>query len=201
MNALKRVYRPVLSWAIRRKGVVVAAAVAAFIASLATLPFIGTEFIPTLEEGSILIGVTMAPSISLEKATETIMKMEKRIVKYPEVDETVSRIGRPEAGSHPHPVNYAEIHIELTPHQEWTRYTNKQELVDALREELSSSPGVQLNFTQPIQNAFDELLSGIRAQLAIKLYGEDLNILREKANEVSAAIEDIRGLDDRQPDP
>ncbi|HUU98877.1 MAG TPA: CusA/CzcA family heavy metal efflux RND transporter [Phycisphaerae bacterium] len=193
---LKSAYRPILSWAIRRKGVVVAVAASAFVASVALLPFIGTEFIPTLEEGSILIGVTMAPSISLEKATETIMKMETRIVKYPQVEETVSRIGRPEAGSHPHPVNYAEIHIALKPLQEWTRYKNKQELVTALSGELSSWPGVQLSFTQPIQNAFDELLSGIKAQLAIKLYGEDLNILRDKANDVSAAIEDVPGLVD-----
>jgi len=119
----------------------------------------------------------MSPSISLEKATETVMNLEKQIIKYPEVEETVSRIGRPEAGSHPHPVNYAEIHIELHPSDEWKRFENKQALVAALSAELSSWPGVQLNFTQPIQNAFDELLSGIRAQLAIKLYGEDLNVL------------------------
>ena len=84
----------------------------------------------------------------------------------------------------------------LKPLREWTRYKNKQELVAALSQELSSWPGVQLNFTQPIQNAFDELLSGIKAQLAVKLYGEDLNILREKANEISAVIEDVPGLVD-----
>jgi cobalt-zinc-cadmium resistance protein CzcA len=196
VTMLRNAYRPALSWAIRRKGAVVTAAAVAFAASLVLLPLIGTEFMPTLEEGSILIGVTMAPSISLEKATSTVMKMENRIVEYPEVKETVSRIGRPEAGSHPHPVNYAEIQIELKPLREWTRYENKQELVAALSGELSSWPGVQLNFTQPIQNAFDELLSGIKAQLAIKLYGEDLSILREKADEVSAAIEDVVGLVD-----
>ena len=196
ITLLKNIYRPILTWAIRRKGIVIAATAVAFIASVALLPFIGTEFIPTLEEGSILIGVTMAPSISLDKATNVIMEMERRIAEYPEVEETVSRIGRPEAGSHPHPVNYAEVHMELRPLREWTRYDNKQELVAALSEELSSWPGVQLNFTQPIQNAFDELLSGIKAQLAVKLYGEDLNILRQKANEISAAIEDVPGLVD-----
>jgi cobalt-zinc-cadmium resistance protein CzcA len=196
VTILTSAYRPILGWAIRRKAVVVAAAGIAFIASVALLPFLGTEFIPTLEEGSILIGVTMAPSISLEKATKTVMEMERRIAECPEVEETVSRIGRPEAGSHPHPVNYAEIHIELKPLREWSRYQDKQELVAALSDELSSWPGTQLNFTQPIQNAFDELLSGIKAQLAIKLYGEDLNILREKADEISAAIEDVPGLVD-----
>ncbi|MBU0718766.1 MAG: CusA/CzcA family heavy metal efflux RND transporter [Planctomycetes bacterium] len=193
---LKNLYRPMLTWALRRRRVVIAFALAAFVASVAFLPYIGTEFIPTLEEGSILIGVAMAPSISLEKATQTILKLEQRIMKYPEVDEVVSRIGRPEAGSHPHPVNYAEVHIELKPLAQWSRYANKQELVAALSAELSLWPGVNLNFTQPIQNAFDELLSGIKAQLAIKLFGEDLDVLRDKANEIYGAIEGVRGLVD-----
>ncbi|UCC32500.1 MAG: efflux RND transporter permease subunit [Phycisphaerales bacterium] len=196
ISKLKAAYRPLLVRAIRWKAVVISLALAAFVASVASLPFIGTEFIPTLEEGSILIGVTMAPSISLEKATETVMNLERHIIEYRDVEETVSRIGRPEAGSHPHPVNYAEIHIGLRPLNEWTQFTNKQELVAELNEDLSSWPGIQLSFTQPIQNAFDELLSGIKAQLAIKLYGEDLEILREKANEIGAAIENVPGLVD-----
>jgi cobalt-zinc-cadmium resistance protein CzcA len=196
VSKLKNVYRPLLDRAIRWRAVVIFAALIAFIASIAVLPFVGTEFIPTLEEGSILIGVTMAPSVSLDKATETVMNLERRIIKHPEVEEIVSRVGRPEAGSHPHPVNYAEVHIELKPFEEWERFQDKQQLVEALSEELASWPGIQLNFTQPIQNAFDELLSGIRAQLAIKLYGEELEVLREKADEVSAAIEDVPGLVD-----
>ncbi|MBN1345499.1 MAG: efflux RND transporter permease subunit [Phycisphaerae bacterium] len=193
---LQRAYRPLLVGVTRRRAPVVVAALAVFAGSVAALPFIGTEFIPTLEEGSILIGVTMSPSISLEKATETVKALERRIATHPEVKETVSRIGRPEAGSHPHPVNYAEIHIELTPTEQWAHHRNKQQLVATLNRELSSWPGVQLNFTQPIQNAFDELLSGIRAQLAIKLYGEDLDVLRTKATEIHAAIEGVPGLVD-----
>lgn len=196
ITRLKRLYRPLLEQAIRRKGVVLAITLLGFVGSLGLLPFVGTEFIPTLEEGSILIGVVMSPSISLEKATDTVVKLERLIMKYPEVEEIISRIGRPEAGSHPHPVNYAEIHIELHPPDKWTRFGDKQELVAALSADLSSWPGIQLNFTQPIQNAFDELLSGIRAQLAIKLYGEDLNALRDKSNEISAAIKDVPGLVD-----
>ncbi len=196
VTKLKHLYRPLLERAIRWKGAVVVAALAAFVASLAVLPFIGTEFIPVLEEGSILIGVVMSPSISLEKATDTIMKLEKEIIAYPEVEEVISRIGRPEAGSHPHPVNYAEIHLELHPLRQWTRYASKRELIESLSDKLSSWPGIQLNFTQPIQNAFDELLSGIRAQLAIKLYGEDLDVLRDKSNQIGAAIEDVTGLVD-----
>lgn len=196
LRGLKRIYRPFLNAALRMRILVLIVAVVAFVCALLAVPFLGTEFVPTLEEGSILIGVSMTPSTSLQKGTETVLNMELEIMKYPEVREVVSRIGRPEAGSHPHPVNYAEIHIELKPLDEWKRYKNKAALVEALSEDLGSFPGVQLNFTQPIQNAFDELLSGVKAQLAIKLYGEDLNVLREKANEISAAIEDVPGLVD-----
>jgi cobalt-zinc-cadmium resistance protein CzcA len=193
---LKAFYRPLLTWSLRLKWLVVTLAVAAFAASLLAVPHLGTEFIPTLEEGSILIGVTMAPSISLEKGTETVMKMEREIMTFDAVDETISRIGRPEAGSHPHPVNYAEIHIELKPQRQWGQFRNKQELVAALGEALKEYPGVQLNFTQPIQNAFDELLSGIKAQLAVKIFGEDLGVLRAKAEEIRNAIDTVPGLVD-----
>ncbi len=196
VRGLKAVYRPLLRVALRAKMLVVLIAAGAFAASLFAVPRLGTEFIPTLEEGSILIGVTMAPSISLEKGTETIMKMERRITRFEEVDEVISRVGRPEAGNHPHPVNYAEIHIELKPSREWRRFKSKQELIAALEAALEPFPGVQLNFTQPIQNAFDELLSGIRAQLAVKIYGEDLEVLRTKANEIRNAIDNIPGLVD-----
>jgi cobalt-zinc-cadmium resistance protein CzcA len=196
VRILKSAYRPLLNRAVMRKKLVVFSAIGAFIISLAAVPFLGTEFIPTLEEGSIMIGVTMAPSISLEEGADLIMDMEKEIVTFSAVEETISRVGRPEAGSHPHPVNYAEIHISLKPRREWGDYSNKEKLIEALSDKLEPFPGVQLNFTQPIQNAFDELLSGIKAQLAIKLYGEDLGTLRQKAEEIRGAIDNIPGLVD-----
>ena len=196
VTRLKNIYRPLLVWAVDHRICVLLFVLIAFAATLGVVPRLGTEFIPTLEEGSILIGVTMAPSTSLEKGTEIIQSLERKIIKFREVEEVVSRIGRPEAGSHPHPVNYAEIHIDLKKQNEWKNYKNKKQLIDALNAALSSYPGVQLNFTQPIQNAFDELLSGIKAQVAIKLYGEDLNTLREKANEIRIAIDNIPGLVD-----
>ena len=190
MQALKALYRPLLAGALRMRRAVVLLSIAAFAGSLLLFPMIGKEFIPTLEEGSIMIGVSMAPSISLEKGTKTIQRLEKEIMRFPEVEEVISRIGRPEAGSHPHPVNYAEVHVELKPG------ADKAGLVVALNEKLGAYPGVQLNFTQPIQNAFDELLSGIKAQLAIKVFGEDLGVLQETAGKIKEAIEDIPGLVD-----
>jgi cobalt-zinc-cadmium resistance protein CzcA len=196
VRGLKAVYRPLLAGALRFKAAVMAVAVIGLVASLALVPRLGSEFIPTLEEGSIMIGVTMAPSISLEEGTKLIMAMEREIVLLAPVDETVSRIGRPEAGSHPHPVNYAEVHIELKPMDEWGEFKNKAALIEAIEHRLEAFPGIQLNFTQPIQNAFDELLSGIKAQLAIKIYGEELDVLRAKAEEVRAAVAPIKGLVD-----
>lgn len=196
LRFLKKLYRPALAKAIDHKIFVLLTTIIVFISSLMLVPRLGTEFIPTLEEGSILIGVTMAPSISMDKGKEIIMKLERKIMAYDEVEETISRIGRPEAGSHPHPVNYAEVHIELKPLNEWKNYQNKAQLINALEKSLKKYPGIQLNFTQPIQNAFDELLSGVKSQLAIKLFGDDLNILKTKADEIKSAIIDIPGLVD-----
>ncbi len=196
LEYVKSLYRPVLSWSVNNRKKVAACAVSLMIISFSFVPFLGTEFIPTLEEGSIFIGVNMAPSISLEEGTKVIQKLERKVAVFHEVKEIVSRIGRPEAGSHPHPVNYGEIHIELKPMKEWKDFKNKGQLVNALNKELSTYPGVQLNFTQPIQHAFDELLSGIKAQLAIKVFGEDLDIIRENAELIHKAISDIPGLVD-----
>lgn len=189
-------YQPLLIAALRHTKSVLAAAGLAFLASLAVLTRLGTEFMPKLEEGDLLIGVTMAPSISLEQGTRLILDMEREILAFPPVQETVSRVGRPETGSHPHPVNYAEIHVSLKPSSQWRAFRSKPALVDALNATLKTYPGVQLNFTQPIQNAFDELLSGIKAELAITLFGEDLSVLRTKAMEIQAAIEEVPGLVD-----
>jgi cobalt-zinc-cadmium resistance protein CzcA len=196
VRVLKAVYEPLLKKVLRWKVVVLAATIIAFAGALALIPHLGTEFIPTLEEGVIQINVTMAPSISLEKATETITKLERIINTFDEVDQTIGKIGRPEAGSHPHPVNFANIQLSLKPEEEWKNHNSNAELIESLSARLSEYPGIQLNFTQPIQNLFDELLSGVRTQLAIKLYGEDLNILRTKAEEIKEEIDLVPGLVD-----
>ena len=197
VTKLKRIYKPLLLLAIGNRKKVLLVVLIAFVCSISLMPLLGTEFIPTLEEGSILIGVTMSPSISLKKGTEVIQALERKIIAFEEVEEVVSRIGRPEAGSHPHPVNYAEVHIDLKNQDKWsTAYKGKKELIEALNGTLSNYPGVQLNFTQPIQNAFDELLSGIKAQVAVKLFGEDLDILKSTAREIHNSIDNIPGLVD-----
>lgn len=196
IRVLQRLYEIQLRWVLGHRALVLTLGVLILLGSAFMLPRLGSEFIPTLDEGSILIGVTMAPAIALEDGTETVMRMERAIMEFPEVSRTVSRIGRPEAGSHPHPVNTAEIQLELTPMASWQRFQRKDELVAALAKHLAQFPGVQLNFTQPIQNAFDELLSGSKAQLAIKVYGEDLAELRRLAEAVRQAVTTVPGLVD-----
>jgi len=196
VTLLKKVYHPVLRFILRRKLVVIIGTLAIFGFSLTLVPRLGTEFIPTLEEGVIQLNLAMAPSISLEKATETVMKLERRVKMFDEVEQTIAKIGRPEAGSHPHPVNSAHIQLMLKPVKQWKKHKNKAELVESINKALSGYPGIQLNFSQPIQNMFDELLSGVKTQLAIKVYGDDFNVLRTQAEEIKAVITPVKGLVD-----
>jgi cobalt-zinc-cadmium resistance protein CzcA len=196
MLLLKRGYIPLLQWALHNRMLLLAGTIAVFIGSLVLVPRLGTEFIPTLEEGVIQLNLAMAPSISLEKATETVMKLERRVKLFDEVEMTLAKIGRPEAGSHPHPVNSAHIQLMLKPIKQWKNHKNKKELVESINRALVGYPGVQLNFSQPIQNMFDELLSGVKTQLAIKVYGEDINVLKTKAEEIKEVITPVKGLVD-----
>ncbi len=193
---LQRKYQPVLERALQWPKTLAAIMLIALSGSLLLIPKLGSEFMPTLEEGEILIGVTMAPSTSLEKAVEIVDHLENKIIIHAEVKEVLSRIGRPEAGSHPHPVNYAEIHVKLKNTLDNINRSEKARLITELETELGNYPGILLNFTQPIQNAFDELLSGIKSQIAIKIFGPDINILKEKAEQISHTIESIPGLSD-----
>jgi cobalt-zinc-cadmium resistance protein CzcA len=193
---LQKLHTPLLDWSVNNSKKILLIVLVMVAVSLVVLPNLGTEFIPTLEEGSIQIGVLMAPSTSLVKATEIIQTLERKILTFDGVEETLSRIGRPEAGSHPHPVNYAEIQIELKEKKLWEKYANKKELVKELDKALSQYPGVQLNFSQPIENLFAELLSGVKAQIAIKLFGDDLDVLESKATEIRNSIDNIDGFVD-----
>ena len=196
LTVLKQIYGLLLTAALKVKAVIIILVLAVFAISVTLFFRLGTEFIPVLEEGVIQMNVIMAPSISLEKASDTIMKLERSILQYQEIDSTIAKIGRPEAGTHPHPVNFASIQMTLKPKEHWENHEDKSALIASLNENMSQYPGIQLNFTQPIQNLFDELLSGVRTQLAIKLFGDDLGVLREKAEEIREKIEGIPGLVD-----
>jgi cobalt-zinc-cadmium resistance protein CzcA len=198
MRFLKWVYRPALGFALAHRGVVIAIALVALAASLATLPFLGTEFVPELDEGTMTIRVTMNPSISLEESKRIAARLEKRLMRYPEVTYALSQIGRAEMGGDPEPISNNEIFVGLKPQSEWTTTQSRAELIRILNEDLSEHPGIMLNFSQPIATRVDELLSGIKAQIAIKLFGEDLGVLEEKGREIEAVVRTISGASDIQ---
>ena len=198
MRFLKWIYRPVLSWAVSHRLLTVCMALMALAASLATLPFLGTEFVPELDEGTMNIRVTMNPSISLEESKRIGARLEKKLIKYPEVIHAFSQIGRAELGGDPEPIANNEISVELKPQAEWTTTHSRKELIRIMNKDLLEHPGIMLNFSQPIATRVDELLSGIKAQIAIKLFGEDLEVLEAKGREIEAVIKTIPGASDVQ---
>lgn len=198
VRATKRAYSPVLEFALRRRFTIVGAALLSLAASVAVVPFLGTEFVPELAEGTLSIRVTTNPSISLDEALRTGAAMERKLKRYPEVTNAISQIGRPDLGGDPESLNNNEIWVSLKPQAEWTTASTREELVKILSKDLGEFPGVALNFSQPIANRVEELLSGVRAQLAIKLFGEDLGVLQEKGREIETIIKNTPGAADVQ---
>ena len=195
---LKRLYRRTLGAALRHHLIVVTIAALVLLAGFALLPLLGGEFLPELDEGSSVIRVTYLPSISLAKAADMTTPMEEALLEFPEVVEVVSRVGRDEVGGCAEPVSNTEILVTYKPRSEWT-VRSKQELVEAMAEKLQRRfPGMLLNFSQPIATRVDELLSGIRAQVAIKIFGDDMSVLEEKAQDVARLVSGIRGAADVQ---
>ncbi len=193
---LEKAYRQALTKAMAMKPWVLGGAGVLLLGALLLVPRLGTEFVPELEEGTINLRATLAPSSSLETAIEVTPKLEAILMQFPEVTYTASRIGRPEIGGDPEPVSNIEIYVGLKPAGEWTSASNRLELQALMEEELEQFPGLLLNFSQPIATRVDELLSGVRAQLAIKLFGPDLQVLASKGQEIEAAIAGVDGARD-----
>jgi len=197
---LSKLYRPLLSFFVRKRIAAILLAILILLSGLIIFPQLGSEFTPTLQEGTLVLRLTMSPSISLNESIKITMIAEKRMMKIPEIRGTVTRIGRGEVGAHTDPINSAEMYILLKPKSEWRGNWDQEELKKVIRKEFRNLPGVLTNFTQPIQMTVDELLEGIRAELAIKLFGEDLDILKRKADEISSVIRRVRGAEDVQVD-
>ncbi len=194
-------YRPVVRFFVRSRLLAVGLAVLMLVVGAIIFPFLGSEFVPRLNEGDLLIRATMAPSISLADARDTILHLEREMKeKFPEVTQIVTRVGRGEVGAHADPVNNAEIFIRLKEKQEWTSAKTLDELYTKMSHAFEDFPGVQLNFSQPIAIAVDELLTGIKAELAIKIFGPDMEVLKEKAAEIETVIRTIKGAADVQKD-
>lgn len=191
-------YEPMLRWALGHRRTVVIGSVATLVASLALVPLLGTEFVPALEEGSILYRATLAPSAGLDEAIRVARQLEAIAQGFPEVVDVVSKIGRAEAGGDPEPVNNLEVTVTLKPIERWDTGRSKVELVEAMRAAMRVVPGVALNFSQPIATRVDELLSGVRAQLAVKVSGDNLDSLARVGMEIESVLRGIRGAQDVQ---
>ncbi|WP_108682563.1 efflux RND transporter permease subunit [Methyloceanibacter sp. wino2] len=201
LNGLIGAYRPLIQMFVRKRPLAIGLAVAILAVGLAIFPRLGSEFVPRLNEGDLLVRVTMAPSIALEEARETVTRFERQLLEtFPEVDRVVSRVGRGEVGAHADPVNNAEAFVGLKPQDEWPGKLTPAELFAAMSETFESFPGAKFNFTQPIAAAVDELLTGTKAELAIKLFGDDQDVLLEKAGEIEQAVRNVPGAADVQKD-
>ena len=196
VGTIKARYLPLLEWSLGHKRVVVAGAGALLAASLALFPFLGKEFMPQLQEGSIMWRVTSIPSASLDQSIGISRDIASALSQFPEVNTTVAMIGRAEKGETAD-VNYMEIYTELKPEDEWPGDRDIGELAETIREELELVvPTAVVAFTQPIQMRVEELISGVRATLAAKIYGEDLAELNRLSEEVKDVIATVEGVAD-----
>ena len=193
MRPLSQAYRVVLRGALARRRLVVASAIVLFAGSLALLPFLGTEFVPELEEGTLNIRVTLAPSSSLATSLRVAGKLEARLMAFPEVLYVSSRVGRAEIGGDPEPVSNVEMFVGLKPVSDWTSAASRKALQVLMEEKLSVHPGLLFSFSQPIATRVDELLSGVKAQLAIKLFGPDLEGLATTGKAIEALVRKVDG--------
>ncbi len=200
LNKLFQIYSRPLRYFVDHPGVGVALAVILLLLGGVGFSRLGSEFVPRIDEGDILIRMTMAPSISIPEAKETVLRVERRILEeFPEVERVVTRIGRGETGAHSDPTNTAEAFIQLKDKKHW-RFKNVEELLAAMSEMFETFPGVLFNFSQPIAMSIDELLTGVRAELAIKIFGPDIDTLKMLASQVEAIIREIPGAADVQKD-
>ncbi|HET7058834.1 MAG TPA: CusA/CzcA family heavy metal efflux RND transporter, partial [Nitrospiraceae bacterium] len=192
----KRLYLPMLQWAMSHRLAVLAIAVALLACSFALFPFLGGEFIPILNEAAITPQTIRHPSISLEQSIEIEKDMQRAVLEFPEVRMVVSKIGRSELGNDPQEPNASDPVVLLTPVDTWTTGSTKAELDDAVRTRLEKVTGANFLLSQPIQQRVDELLSGVRSEATVKVLGEDLEVLRKTGEEIQAVMNSVRGVKD-----
>lgn len=195
IEKLQAWYRPVLDWVLARNKDVITGAVALFCVSVVGFKFLGGEFIPSLEEGDFAVEMSMSQGTSLSQMVESCTKAEKLLKKeYPEIKQVVSRIGSAEIPTDPMPVERADIMIALKPKAEWTSAKTTPELMEKMEATLSAIPGLEAEISQPIQMRNNELLTGIKQDVAIKIFGDDLDVLTQQAGKVKRMIEDVPGV-------
>ncbi|MGC9452391.1 MAG: efflux RND transporter permease subunit [Oceanipulchritudo sp.] len=198
VRLLVTIYRPVVSFFVRMRASAVVLSILLLALGVWVFPKLGSEFTPRLMEGDIIANLTMAPSVSLEETKRNTMIAEARLLEVPEIEQAVSRIGRGEVGAHADPINTVHMMVVLRPKADWRDGFTQIDIENAMREKLEGMPGVQANITQPIQLSVDELIGGTKAQLAIKLFGTDLDVLKEKGDAIADVVREVEGAADVQ---
>ena len=193
----KRWYVPALDFVMRRRLPTLAVVTAMVLGSFALFPFLGAEFIPRLEEGSLAIQMQQLPSVSLSHSVVSSTEVEKVLRSFPEVTKVISKTGRAEVATDPMSVDLSDIYVELKPPSQWTTAHTREELVEKMSQALENkAPGAVYSFSQPIELRVAELISGVRSDIAIKLFGDDLDTLKQKADEIARVVARVRGAED-----
>jgi cobalt-zinc-cadmium resistance protein CzcA len=192
----RRLYRPSLSWALGHRRLVVLGAAGLLLFSLAMVPFLGTEFIPRMDEGYLTPQVIRLPSVSVSQSVEIERQAQQVMMQFPEVAAVVSKIGAAEIATDPMGPNISDPIVVLKPRSEWKTVRTTEELVEKMRSELAKIPGIGINLTQPIALRVDELISGVKSQVAVKIFGDDMEVLLRKAEEAGRLLKGIKGVTD-----
>jgi heavy metal efflux system protein len=194
-----RIYRPTLDFAIRKSRLMIGGAVVAFILSAIVVPFLGAEFVPTLEEGSLAIQIIRPPSVSLEESLRQTMQVEQTLRKeFPkEVLTIVSKTGRAEIATDPMGVDLSDVFVALAPHEKWTKAHSKEQLIETMQATLLDNvPGVNFSFSQPIELRVNELIEGVRSDVAVVIYGDELSVLATAGEAIASSVRKVQGAAD-----
>ena len=196
LRAAKRVYLPVLGFALRRKAVVIAAAVLMLAAAVAVIPRLGTEFLPVMDEGAFDMDFQLLPGVSLDKALETSLLVEQKLMAFPEMEVIVGKTGQTGIALEARGVDKTGYVGALRPRAEWKNAKTSAELMEKMRMAVADVPGMVISFSQPIQCRINELMEGTRAQVLVKLFGEDMEVLKATAQDVARVLSGVRGAKD-----
>ena len=198
MDKITQRYIAMLEAVLRHRTFALVCSLVVLTVSLGSLAFIGTEFMPRLDEGSILLETRKLPGISLTDSVEISRRIEKTLRSFPEIADVTIKIGRPDFATEAMGINEGDTYLSLRPMRAWTRFHSKDELIDALDQELSKIPGLNYDFTQPMAMRVDETVSGVKADLAIKIFGDDFATLNNLAEQVVRLVGSVRGAADPQ---
>ncbi len=196
ISFLKPLYHKTLLFALKRKVVIIGGAVAMFVGAILLFTQLGGVFIPTLDEGDMLIELRRLPSISLTEAIHTSQMLEAELKSIPEVTDVISKTGRPEIANDPMSIHQSDVYIRIKPQEAWTSVKTKDEMIEVMTEKMNQIPGIGGGFSQPIEMRFNELIAGVRSDVGVKIFGEDLESLGKIGEEIFAVVQSTKGSAD-----